>query len=1307
MDITKLKPILNKESILKTANARELQQSPEDVLQRYTTYALTHVPLGDTSKQLANLQRVIIENKKCAVGTVVGPYGYGKTSTAVHLWSEIRGQKILSVPPFLWTNLNELMDAVYNWIHYEFSQGPKAFVPQLESVYKNHREKYQMQMVERLGDADAVQELIDEGRLLLDVRASDVISFFNQASQICESAGYKGMIIFTDELQATLAKYQIRDQFFADLFEMVKDILGLPGHWAMVLTMDDDTEGIIARLRNDLLQRLQYSALHFRVKDVYNRREYPKELWEAFEKRFGFIGDEVILDDTLEAIGQVASRSDLGAGPRMVTNAMALAIKHFERTNQAYTPLHFVDDFLAGLMVFDQRGKFGSAVRKALDSPEVRTNEANQQVVKLLSAYPMGCTEDVLNKFCLLQSFQSFPPLARRELIVQQSGGFILRYLAEEELPPEQIEQRLTKEFVLRFAPGKAYAVSAAAGFLRHILIEPIFGGGFKSEGRGEQNIRELNYKYETLQGTFDQRYPERLVNVMVAVLNQSPSPEYEKANQDAEIEYRFELNYGIVPGEPSRLLISSDQPNVAIFQLNISSIQPELATKVVPHFLFDYYGPDQITPLLCLSLIDYLYKNRGELPDDQSRVNTVIGPLRQFALSVLLGDALEVSNTDFAGGMVGGDRIKDIFRTQCRKLYPSYSTLITTRNWQSYLQQYKYAIEKIISQDGVSVARGRRPWSASKEEVADTFHIAGRKLTTLEVLVDALSSNGLLEKVQFSGRSSSSEVSIKFTLHPLEEEWLKILDASNEHVNFKGLDVPAVPAEKLLRQGKRQGYTDAELQEIIRLLVARKYLDFEPKQNVFVRTIDDVVDLRESVQAAIDQLEKDIRALQDALPDFDDRFYSVTKLKNTLEDAKERDEIEEIRNELRQMSGRLNGFVGSRSSNLREKLRQEQETLYTLVRNGLPVWLTYSFEPNPLFELLEKQRNSLVSAYQSTLDEIRHARDDSVRKTQDLSGSNIQVAIRTYDLLRDFTDKSRKLTTRLQNFQDQQEDLDAWRQVSLKAAQLDADATSIHQVYEYGEFKGLVEHLWESIKAEFETDPYAILTRHAKARDQIGALGQRLNAWVENRRSDFEQKCQGYEQSLAKVNIQTDLRVPFDQEHPAESVEVMLHQVQTIVANHLEGFQGRLNQALVVIRYGIKVQNLPLIEAETQIIDAIERTNQLSNQVSLDSIRDLEQFNSHVIQPIVHIAAQEKALYAEMRTAFQQRPAEGTEEHLITLLRSSVSGQQVDLRGLITNLIESGDQNIDLEILMADLKSLFQKNQIAIHINLIAPEDH
>ena len=194
MDIKKLNPILNKKSILKTPNARELEDNPQDVLERYSTYALTHVPLGETTKQLKDLERVIVDNKLCAVGTIVGDYGYGKTSTAVHLWNELRTEKILAIPPFLWVNLSELMDAVYHWIHFEFSQGPKAFLEPLESLYERYRQSYKDEIFLEI-DPEVAQRLLDRGSLLLEIRPADVIRFFAEASELCEKAGYKGFIM--------------------------------------------------------------------------------------------------------------------------------------------------------------------------------------------------------------------------------------------------------------------------------------------------------------------------------------------------------------------------------------------------------------------------------------------------------------------------------------------------------------------------------------------------------------------------------------------------------------------------------------------------------------------------------------------------------------------------------------------------------------------------------------------------------------------------------------------------------------------------------------------------------------------------------------------------------------------------------------------------------------------------------------------------------------------------------------------------------------------------------------------------------
>ncbi len=68
---------------------------------------------------------------------------------------------------------------------------------------------------------------------------------------------------------------------------MVKDILGLPGYWALVRTMDDDTEGTISHRGSTC-----YGACRDRpaTRVATLQSGDPAELWAAYEKRFVFDG---------------------------------------------------------------------------------------------------------------------------------------------------------------------------------------------------------------------------------------------------------------------------------------------------------------------------------------------------------------------------------------------------------------------------------------------------------------------------------------------------------------------------------------------------------------------------------------------------------------------------------------------------------------------------------------------------------------------------------------------------------------------------------------------------------------------------------------------------------------------------------------------------------------------------------------------------------------------------------------------------------------------------------------------------------
>lgn len=1301
IDTNKLHPVLNKESILKTANAGELAQSPQDVLRRYQTYALTHVPLGDTSKQLANLQRVVAENKTCAIGTIVGPYGYGKTSTAVHLWNELRSKQIVAIPPFQWINLQQLINAVYYWVRFEFLQGPAKYVGPLDKLY----ERYGEQGFERLGDKldeETKRDWFERGLLNLELRAEDVVQFFSETSELCEQAGYRGLAIFTDELQVTVAEYKpSRDQFFNDLFQIVKDTLDRPGHWALLVSMDDGTEGVISRLRADLQQRMQHSALYFRVKVVYNRREYPAELWSAFEKRFDFDGSAVILPETLEAIGQIAARDDLGAGPRMVTNALSLAVRHYEKNGTTYTPLNFVNDFLGGQVLFDQRGKFSTAVKKALGNNDIRSSQKNQDVIKLLAAFPAGCPETTLARFNLLEDFRAFPPLSRRELITQLSEGHTLRLLLEEERPPEYIEQRLTQEFVARFVPGQKYARMAAAGFLEHILLPGTFGNNWKPGKDKELQVGQVRYRLQSLVGTFDKAYPQRKLTLAVTSVPQSLAPNWEKLDAEADIELRFEFNYELSPSEPSQLLIAPLRPDIAIFQFNLQATAEESARIILPDILFDFYSAERLSPLLCLSLLHHLFQQSGVTPEDLNRIRVIAGPLQQYALTMLLGEQLQVNREEFDSPMVGHDRIKDLFKTQCRILYPNYQTLIKDSRWQQDLQQYNYALERIVNDEGVSIARGRRAWETTKTAAADAFRIPKLSLTRLETLLDTL--GDLVVKEEYSGRQADSPIRLRFQPHPLEKQWLEQLDESKEKARHNGMEVPALFAIDLLRQTQEQGYTLEEMQEVLTLLQSRQFVAFDQRQGLLLRAVDAVDDLKAAIQDQLDTLGSNVHQLESSVPEFDTSRFPIAELRHRLAEAKARDELELLKNEVRQYNGTVLSFAQSRATTRLESYRQEIKGLHQRVQAGVPEWLSRPYPESPLQNLLEQQRHHYAGAYESTLQDIRQLAIQANSTLQELPDSPIEKIQTLQKAYPDLRKNSERLQTRLQSYSDNKDDLDAWRRVIQQVATFEKRTRQVSEQYKTDKWANVVATLWTMQRAKLEkANPLTIAGLHRDLQQQLNDLEKQLVSWLENRREDFERQRSRFELAFDEMGITTRLRIPFVEERPEESYSALAETVHQELVRHLGSLRRQLDQVLQKLRYAEKVQQVNLSGVEERTNQVLQRVELVTMKLSVPLLREIERAEVELLQPLQTATKQADLLAKTVQQALQKRDPDTRERQLLHLLQTIAVNDEADLYSLIMQSLDQEDQFIELPELLHNLQGLFQKNQIGIRIRLL-----
>ena len=105
--------------------------------------------------------------------------------------------------------------------------------------------------------------------------------------------------------------------------------------------------------------------------------------------------------------------------------------------------------------------------------------------------------------------------------------------------------------------------------------------------------------------------------------------------------------------------------------------------------------------------------------------------------------------------------------------------------------------------------------------------------------------------------------------------------------------------------------------------------------------------------------------------------------------------------------------------------------------------------------------------------------------------------------------------------------------------------------------------------------------------------------------------------------------------------------------------------------------------------------------QLKPESVKNEDAFMNATIPELVDISAQERELNTLVQTALQPRAPQGTEVELLHLVQS-VPNQQTDLRELIMRMIDQGSENVNLDALMKDLESLFQKNQIAIRISVL-----
>jgi hypothetical protein len=134
----RLKKLRDMDPSIGTFTSNDIVQNPDYVYQSYMEHAETHMSLGDASDYVNRLLRWTKENQGCVVGGISGEFGYGKTSTAIYLWSQCEKSEIIAVPPFAWYKLQDIIEATWAWVRYKILKIKPGIVTEIDDCHSRY-----------------------------------------------------------------------------------------------------------------------------------------------------------------------------------------------------------------------------------------------------------------------------------------------------------------------------------------------------------------------------------------------------------------------------------------------------------------------------------------------------------------------------------------------------------------------------------------------------------------------------------------------------------------------------------------------------------------------------------------------------------------------------------------------------------------------------------------------------------------------------------------------------------------------------------------------------------------------------------------------------------------------------------------------------------------------------------------------------------------------------------------------------------------------------------------------------------------
>ncbi len=1001
MSLEGLQAILDKEEIVSTPLASDMLDHPARIEDLFRLHVRTYIPLGrqmtsgEPGPGVVDFERRVIRDVReggATRGYITGEYGYGKTSTALYLWDRAKSENLLAVPPFKLQNLKDLVIASYGWTRYELGRTRPDLLPKAQAIYNTvvDRSAEAFARRYRMSLSDA-QQMIQEQPDLLRLTTLDYTRFIESLTNLVQEAGFSGLLILADELQQYIepaAHANQRDPISA-LFDLVEAIRSRRGQlsFGLVLIIPPKDLSLLRDQRGDLVHRMLQVSLD--LSTIYDRW-FPQRLWHRLAITFSFEDhrDRILSLECLDALGQIATRSDLSDGPRTVINVIRRATQRYIAAgypeDSPYSPEHLIDDFLSGAITFDSARRIPHITGQALSHSMVKGHPLRERAIKWAAAFPQeGLPRTLQERLGLAEAIDELAHSVLNDLLIEvgdrRSGGLTLRGLDHVGVQTDWLTTAI-REFWRSFDPDREQAKHWVTTAFLTLLTTRVFptnqwsvssgsaGGLFASAGM-------------ILEGCFTaarQRFPNRRIAVQV-LWQDDPEP---GNGEDAEIMVLFRLHAEVqrtLSHDPGALQIDADTRRIEV-DLNLLRRDDGLVSAQIDQFVRPAILSTHLTPYLLLALYQFL---------DEKRANNLIPKedrqFVQYAFQAALLDAafqiLFHPGLDGSRG-VGQERlIESALITLLDQLYPSYTTLMRTSQWVNALQKYSNALQR---RDLTCERNGELAIEGTKREIAAIFGLSD---TGFDNFVENFGDLIVIEH-PFPTRATAragGKGTVRLTLHPLERMIMRWLQEAPQETHS------AVKESQVSRRGLRMaeihrlavqlGYLPQETDAAVALLKARQIVEHDTQRDHLYE--------KPTIAPSLDEINRIMTAWENNLAMLGQAFPASVQITQWQQEtsALRRDLDEqlrtrpddqralEIKRQILSFQRHLEAFAEEQQQQLRNKVSQRQIGLPRFDRRLIARLDTTIRRSVAFAQTLDALRAEALNQYEELDDTLNHAR--------------------------------------------------------------------------------------------------------------------------------------------------------------------------------------------------------------------------------------------------------------------------------------------------------------------------------------------